>query len=641
MSLDAALRNELRKTVQEIREILTEDLQTTLERRYGLHRSGEIEPVENLPEVRDDDEQQITRNLLEDLLDGSGHAVAYRERYDHLLRALAFTHLNRFVAFKLMEQPGRGLIHETVSRGQKSRGFLRFAGSDSEVSQLYDAGYTDEAYRRYILHLCGTLDREIGVLFDPDDLASRVFPSGRAIRAMLDLLNQESLTRVWEDEETIGWVYQFYTPKEQRDRARKASSAPRNSYEMAFLNQFYTPDYVVRFLVDNTLGRLWLEMLGGGSALADHCTMMVLGPKESLQPRGKKDPRQIRVLDPACGSGHFLAYAFDVLRTIYTEAWEDPDLGPVLRQEYPERETFDRAIPALILEHNLHGIDIDRRATQLASLVLYLKARGAHPEARIERVNVVCAEPMPGNRESFEAFLAKRLGTEDGVLPRILREIWGALELAGEVGSVLELDEQISGAVRRELEAWRQAVARGGETALLFPEMQGPEGRPPSFADVRDARFWAGLEQRITGLLEEFAAEAEGAEGLRRRLFARNSAQGLHFIEVMRAHYDVVLMNPPFGAASVGAQPYIKSHYPRSRQDIYAVFVERFLERLEPGGRLGAITSRTGFFLSSFQAWREQVLLGEARPLLVADLGHGVMDAAMVEAAAYVLERAS
>ena len=84
---------------------------------------------------------------------------------------------------------------------------------------------------------------------------------------------------------------------------------------------------------------------------------------------------------------------------------------------------------------------------------------------------------------------------------------------------------------------------------------------------------------------------------------------------------------------------YIEKSYPRSKNDVYAAFVERWLERLTPGGRLGAITSRTGFFLTTFQKWREEVVLGEARPVVFADLGHGVMDAAMVEAAAYCLEK--
>ena len=100
-------------------------------------------------------------------------------------------------------------------------------------------------------------------------------------------------------------------------------------------------------------------------------------------------------------------------------------------------------------------------------------------------------------------------------------------------------------------------------------------------------------------------------------------------------------MNPPFGAASLAAKKEFEKAYPRTKNDIYAAFVERGIQLLHPGGMLGAITSRTGFFLSSFQKWREEILLKEAPPVVFADLGYGVMDAAMVEAAAYCLEKST
>jgi type I restriction-modification system DNA methylase subunit len=110
-------------------------------------------------------------------------------------------------------------------------------------------------------------------------------------------------------------------------------------------------------------------------------------------------------------------------------------------------------------------------------------------------------------------------------------------------------------------------------------------------------------------------------------------------MELLRFRYDVVLMNPPFGAGSLKAKKVFDAAYPRTKNDVYAAFVERGVELLHPGGMLGAITSRTGFFLSSFQKWREEIILEEAPPLVFADLGQGVLDGAMVEVAAYCLQR--
>ena len=111
-------------------------------------------------------------------------------------------------------------------------------------------------------------------------------------------------------------------------------------------------------------------------------------------------------------------------------------------------------------------------------------------------------------------------------------------------------------------------------------------------------------------------------------------------IDLLQHPFDVVLMNPPFGAASVGSKKYIRQSYPRTKNDLYAAFVERGLELLRPGGYLGAITSRTGFFLTTFRKWREEILLQEAHLIAMADLGYGVLDTAMVETAAYVMKKA-
>ncbi len=116
--------------------------------------------------------------------------------------------------------------------------------------------------------------------------------------------------------------------------------------------------------------------------------------------------------------------------------------------------------------------------------------------------------------------------------------------------------------------------------------------------------------------------------------------RGFAFVATCQERFDVVLMNPPFGEASKPSKSYIDRAYPRTKNDVYAAFVERGLDWLHPGGLLGAITSRTGFFLSSFRKWREEIVLKEARPTVVADLGQGVLDTAMVETAAYVLEKA-
>jgi hypothetical protein len=161
--------------------------------------------------------------------------------------------------------------------------------------------------------------------------------------------------------------------------------------------------------------------------------------------------------------------------------------------------------------------------------------------------------------------------------------------------------------------------------------------REVSLWEEEGATGWADAETSLLDALRLYA-ERPGTEAYARRLFSEDTARGLAFIDLSRTKFDVVLMNPPFGASSVKAKDYIKDTWPRTKNDLYAAFVERGLTLLVPRGKLGAITSRTGFFLSTFQSWREEVLLGESRVLSVADLGGGVLDA-KVETAAYCLER--
>ena len=138
--------------------------------------------------------------------------------------------------------------------------------------------------------------------------------------------------------------------------------------------------------------------------------------------------------------------------------------------------------------------------------------------------------------------------------------------------------------------------------------------------------------------LHRYAHSVSNEKELALQLFADDVVRGFAFIDIWQKHFDVVLMNPPFGEASKPSKSYIEHNYPRTKNDIYAAFVERGLGIVVPGGMLGAITARTGFFLSSFRRWREEILLKENRPTVLVDLGNGVLDTAMVETAAYCLE---
>jgi hypothetical protein len=213
------------------------------------------------------------------------------------------------------------------------------------------------------------------------------------------------------------------------------------------------------------------------------------------------------------------------------------------------------------------------------------------------------------------------------------------MELAGEAGVLLRIEGAIAEAVKQEKRRDQVAIQKG-LPGLGAERPVATQSALPGFliGGAADESFWTGAETRLYSELARYSARLEQG-GLQRRMFAEDAAQGLAFIDLCRERFDVVVMNPPFGEWSVGFKKQSKELYPNSYDDILCAFVERGGEMLHPGGYLGAITSRTCFFLYSYASWRQEVILKSFEPKLFVDLGHGVMDQAMVEAAAYVLQK--
>ncbi|MFQ5883750.1 MAG: SAM-dependent methyltransferase, partial [Thermoplasmata archaeon] len=275
--MDKDLRNTLRNIVAQCRRLLEKAISEALQGQFGIHASGKVEDTERMGHLSDE-EQQYREQILAHLEHIKASGFKSKDVVAQLVREVSFTHLNRLCAYKMMET--RGLIREAVGQGLKSQGFLFYLADHPEDEKLWSSGNQYVAYRHYLEWLGKSLSEEIGVLFSPHDPANYLFPPYRVLEQVLDLINSEELKDVWGEDETIGWIYQYFTPKELREKARKESQAPRNSYELAFRNQFYTPRYVVQFLTDNTLGRIWYEIRKGETALKEKCQYLVRRPNE-------------------------------------------------------------------------------------------------------------------------------------------------------------------------------------------------------------------------------------------------------------------------------------------------------------------------------------------------------------------------
>lgn len=676
MSFDKDTRNALAKMVTSCRRILILDVANQLQETFGLYPDGTSLPLDKMSHLTLDQAEaaQALREQLNHFIASESGRIEERRRlaYDRLVLEIAFTILNRLAALRLCED--RELVIECVRKGNSSDGFRLFDSISGGA-----LGSIHETYRIFLECMMDELALDLGVLFDRTNPQSVIFPTERCLKEIFDLLNYPDLSSVWSEDETIGWIYQYFNPPEERRAMREASQAPRNSRELAVRNQFFTPRYVVEFLTDNTLGRIWYEMRKGKTSLVEQCRYLIRRPNEIFLDRGeeppveddheknfsqeellkrtvyilhrpKKDPRDIKSLDPACGSAHFLLYDFDLMETIYLEAWNDLEspaseaIGRTLREDYPILEELRLAMPELILRHNLHGIDIDMRAVQIAAFALWLRAQRswkdhgikAKDRPRIARSNIVCAEPMPGEIDILHEFTAS---LQPNVLGQLVDKVFEKMKLAGEAGSLLKIEGEIREAVAEARQQW----ADNAQTKLidLYPKLNETIEEHKTYLlkrEIVNKGFWNQAERSILTALREYSEKAENGYALRRHLFAEDAARGFALIDIWFNHYDAILMNPPFGESSVMASKYLNSAFPNSKNDIYAMFIERCMNSLEPRGLLGAITSRTGFFLTSLLKFRINVI-GSAQLITMADLGDGVLDNAMVKTAAYVLNK--
>ncbi|TVR84540.1 MAG: BREX-1 system adenine-specific DNA-methyltransferase PglX [Rhodospirillales bacterium] len=632
MPFDDATRNRLRAFVGEARGVLSVEFTRQLQQDYGLDpETGEVTDLDRLGHL-DDRRLEIARLLREILAhyqaaEMTAGKPGQRAVLERIVREQAFTVLNRLAALRMME--ARGLLIESVGKGYQSKGF-----------QLYQhvagtaLGETGDTYRCFLTSLFDTYAVDLGLLFHRYAPLGRLFPREPALLDLLGLLNAADIEPLWAEDETIGWIYQYFNSKEERKAMREASQAPRNSRELAVRNQFFTPRYVVEFLVDNTLGRLWFNWTGGQTALRDRCQYLLVTPDERPEPAPRlRDPRTFKLLDPACGSMHFGLYAFDLFQEIYREAWDweqmhgpgaldretggGPDLKP-LSETYADRDAFLRDVPRLIIERNIYGVEIDPRAAQIASLALWLRAQRAWHEAGVkakDRPQVGQGHVVAAVAPPAEVDLRKRFMEElDPLDAELFEQTLFLLKGLPELGVLLQVEKELPALIRKVF----------GEHGPMFSK--------------EDMAQWQKAEARLREALTAYARAARST--YQGRLFAEDALQGLRMIDHCREVFDVVVMNPPFGALSRGSKGTLELSYPNSSNDLLAVFVERGLNLLKKSGRIGAITSRTCFFLGSFKDWRKKVVLDKSGVEVIADLGQGVMDDAMVEAAAYVLARA-
>lgn len=691
MAFDQTTRNRLQSFVSKARAILSEEFTRQLQATYGLDpKQGTIADIGSLSHL--DNYQLQTAHILRETVQhymtttaGKIQKEQVKQVLERIVREQAFTVLNRLAALRMAE--ARGFLLESIGSGYSSQGFQLY-----QMLEDGSHGETGDAYQSYLFSLFDEFGLDLAVLFDRFSVQGRLFPRETALLQLLEQINDYEIEPLWAEDETIGWIYQYFNSQEERKKMRSESSAPRNSRELAVRNQFFTPRYVVEFLTDNTLGRIWYEMTKGDTALVDSCQYLVKRPNEVFLSQGEnspiqnessldenlealtqeeilkqpvyipsrplKDPRTIRMLDPACGSMHFGLYAFDLFEHIYLESWQieaeqgadvfelEADLVS-LHSTFGDIASFKQQIPKLIIEHNIHGVDIDPRAVQIAGLSLWQRAQrawheqGVKPNQRptIVKSNIVCAEPMPGEQDLLKEFTST---LNPPALGQLVEVIFEKMALAGEAGTLLKIEQEIESAISKARQQWDETKDVNGGIRDLFEEelLAATPQKQLGFdlSGIDDETFWEDAEQLILQSLKDYSEQATSAAG-EKRLFAEDAAKGFAFIDLSRKRFDAVLMNPPFGATAKTTKSLIDKQYSESKSDIFCCFVDRGIDCLSDRGLLASISNRTAFYLSGTAKWRELIMGKRASLKLFADLGDSVLDTALVETAAYTISR--
>lgn len=672
--------------VPNARRLLETDLTAQLE-RLGIREGGKVIPLESMSLTP---EAVAIRQRVEALLVRDSTAEGTPKRgYDNVLRELTYTTLNRLVGLKAMEArqvlflvPPVGGAPESTEvltpiPGQDRSRYLRdvraAGGSrykyddDAEEALLHDG--LQGAYRQ--------INEEIRLLFDPDHEYACVWPTHAALVKLIGMINSDLPVEAYRAPDFLGWIYQFFN-REEKERVRKETKGtPRSSYELSVINQFYTPSWVVKALVDNTLGRLWLQMhpdsvlqpqgppplpaeRNGGPITADYLVprtgerIRYVRVSDTGEVQRFKRSCDITLLDPACGTMHFGQYAFGLFLRMYLEEIEHAG-----EEGWPAEPSVATAaeIPAAIVENNLFGIDIDPRAIQIASLGLMITAKeaalglGVSPtEVQVKRTNLVVANAVAVGKEPLDALtrkLSAKLGAPE-LQQRLFEVLWDNLQNVGELGSLVQVKE----GVETVLDDWvdTQAKRKGLGKVILADALPLFEagGLSDEFDQQRVQQLVLqrqALEEEAQAIQQELLSAIEAVAGAEasdpaERLFAEDTARGLKLLQTLARNFDVVVMNPPYGSFvdRDRVRKFVDTAYPLTKNNIYAAFIDRATQLVENEGYVGALVSSTFVNLKTFEKLRTEILLKRNPLLVMLDLGYGILDDATVEAAALVLK---
>ena len=532
-----------------------------------------------------------------------------------LIERVAYTWFNRLAALRYLDAKGwhpfraRVLMPTTpeetqpellkLARTHALPEELRRHTQPDRLNELLDghvpsANPQGEVYRQLVLAACRFYNALLPDLFERlDDETELLLPD--------DLLTEHSVAHSFRTEitdadcaevEILGWLYQFYISEKKDAVMARKSAVP--TADIPAVTQLFTPHWIVRYLVENSLGRLWLlnhpesrlrEQMPyyiesmkdeGGRMKEEHeepANVNLSSSSFNLQPSYLQvsSPTEIKLLDPACGSGHMLTYAFDLLYAIYAEAG------------YPPSE-----IPGLILANNLYGLDICPRATQLAALALVLKAREkSRPffqPNKFVQPKIIALQNISFDKEGLERIISSMKDEVRRMNEESIKYEVGSMKEEPDIFNLHTSSFNLS----HDLNLFEHATTFG---SLLQPKLSTDQ--------------IASLRQRIINQEPHTHGDIFAQQTKEKVLLALKQA------EMLTQRYHVVVANPPYmgsGGMNESLKNFAKNAFPNAKSDLFAMFMVRNIDLIIQNGYMGTINLPSWLFLSTFESFREYMV---------------------------------
>ncbi|MBC8508907.1 MAG: BREX-1 system adenine-specific DNA-methyltransferase PglX [Chloroflexi bacterium] len=543
--------------------------------RLGFGKTKQMDAVqmEKLPE-----EVKAKRERFVVMLENHiGETGGYESAREKLLDELTFTLFNRLAAIKVMEAASLfpPILTKQIEHGDRSFGHKAWLEMNPHMRDEELEGIRD-----YLKAAFDELGQTLPLYSKTYPYA--LLPDAISLNDIIDAFNtidtdaqanDSSEETIWQSDDVFGWMYESYNNKKKQ--AHKDSKAKTEYNKVSLQSQVYTPRWVVQFLVENSLGKMYLEMYPHSEIKQRY----KIANAPTTQTRTPKPLHEVRTIDPACGSGNFLLYAFDFYYELYLDQIEN------YGADYDEKD-----IPKLIIENNLHGIDLDDRAIQLAQLGLFIKAKKKRRTVGELNFRVVSSDfYLPEYNEVRHIFEQPPEEGQRGIernQQELIEKIWNDLQYAYKFGSLVHIDEQLN----KQLHAIEERAEDD-----LFAKAELSEHQD----------FAANFFNNLTQAVEQYARTGSNT------FLTSKTRDAITFLELLTTEYDLATANPPYtDSADFGPdlKAFIEDNYKKPYKfhtNLYATFINRCYELTGKDGKIAMIHPHTFMFIKTFEDVRK------------------------------------